>query len=82
MDFKDYLLKDEELQETFRQMVKANNFQENSDAPLYHVGQAYGVKIKVASLPTSWHIRPISPTRLAAWIPLLVSAFWVWWLSH
>lgn len=70
----------QELQETFRQMKQANNFQEKSDAPLYHAGQVDGVKFNVTSLPTSWRIKPISPTRLAAWIPLLVTVFWAVWL--
>lgn len=74
-----------EVNETFRQLKKANGFEDQPYAPLYHVGQINDVDLKqlgVKKSLVSWRLNVISTTRLGAIIALLAIACWAGWLIY
>ena len=72
-----------EVKESLRQVKKLNDFMDNADFPLYHVGQVEGVdtgRLGIKSSLVSWRLSAISTTRLAAWIAMLATLAWAGWL--
>ena len=74
-----------EIEETFRQLEEANEFESQLAAPLYHVGQINKVDLKQLGVKRSllsWRLNAISITHMGSLIALLATVCWAGWLMY